>query len=334
MAEEAKIEVDPSTTSDNQDEKKTESSSVERETEEDLLAVVEKAMNPPKEAESHSEDEVKDGEQEEQQVETQAETLSEATEKDESSDKAEEEENAKLPFHNHPRFKKVIKERKEAKEQLELARKDQEEYRKITTFLEANNLTADEAAQGFQIMAMMKSSPMDAIKALEPYMSSLKEATGQTLSEEIREKVDQGYMDEDVGKELSMARAENERLKKLNESQSQQKDLEQQRQNINQLATAVTDWENKIAQTDPDYSRIEKEVNDRVRVKVMEAGRPQTQEQALKIAQEAYDEVKGRHVSTKTPIKATQGGKLGGTPMPEPKSLMDVVEMALNSSSS
>ena len=175
---------------------------------------------------------------------------------------------------------------------------------------------------------------MDAIKALEPYMSSLKEATGQTLSEEIREKVDQGYMDEDVGKELSMARAENERLKKLSESQSQQKDLEQQRQNINQLATAVTDWENKIAQTDPDYSRIEKEVNDRVRVKVMEAGRPQTQEQALKIAQEAYDEVKGRHVSTKTPIKATQGGKLGGTPMPEPKSLMDVVEMALNSSSS
>ena len=133
-------------------------------------------------------------------------TLSEATEKDESSNKAEEEENAKLPFHNHPRFKKSSKNGK-AKEQLELARKDQEEYRKITTFLEANNLTADEAAQGFQIMAMMKSSPMDAIKALEPYMSSLKEATGQTLSEEIREKVDQGYMDEDVGKELSMAKS-------------------------------------------------------------------------------------------------------------------------------
>tara|TARA_B100000963_G_scaffold360543_1_gene391808 strand:+ start:286 stop:1290 length:1005 start_codon:yes stop_codon:yes gene_type:complete len=334
MAEEAKIEVDPSTTSENQDEKKSESSSVERETEEDLLAVVEKAMNPPKEAESHSEDEVKDGEQEEQQVETQAETLSEATEKDESPDEAEEEENAKLPFHNHPRFKQVIKERKEAKEQLELARKDQDEYKKITSYLEANNLTADEAAQGFQIMAMMKSSPTEAIKALTPYMNSLQEATGQTLSDDIREKVDQGYMDEDIGKELSMARAENERLKKLNESQSQQQDLAKQRQNIDQLANAVTEWENKIAQTDPDYSRIEKEVNDRVRVKVLEAGRPETQEQALKIAQEAYNEVKGRHVTTKTPIKATQGGKLGGTPMPEPKSLMDVVEMALTGSSS
>lgn len=333
MAEEAKIEVDPSTTSENQDEKKTESSSVERETEEDLLAVVEKAMNPPKEAESHSEDEVKDGEQEEQQVETQAETLSEATEKDESSDKAEEEENAKLPFHNHPRFKQVIKERKEAKEQLELARKDQDEYKKITSYLEANNLTADEAAQGFQIMAMMKSSPTEAIKALEPYMASLKEATGQTLSDDIRDKVDQGYMDEDIGKELSMARAENERLKKLNESQLQQQTLEKQRQNINKLADVVTEWENKIAQTDPDYSRIEKEVNDRVRVKVLETGRPETEEQALKIAQEAYNEVKGRHVTTKTPIKATQGGKLGGTPIPEPKSLMDVVEMALNGSS-
>ena len=333
MAEEAKIEVDPSTTSANQDENKTESSSVERETEEDLLAVVEKAMSLPKEAESHSEDEVKDGKQEEQQVESQAETLSEATEKDESSDKAEEEENAKLPFHNHPRFKKVIKERKEAKEQLELARKDQAEYRKITNFLEASNLSADEAAEGFKIMAMMKSSPTDALKALEPYMTNLQKFTGETLSDDIREKVDQGYMDEDIAKELSIARAENERLKKANQTQLQQQEIGKQKEHINKLAMAVSDWENKIAQTDPDYSRIEKEVNDRVKVKVLEVGRPQTEEQALKIAQEAYDEVKGRHITTKSPIKATQGGKLGGTPMPEPKSLMDVVEMALNGSS-
>ena len=333
MAEQAEMELDPSTNSENQDEQKAESSAVERETEEDLLAVVEKAMSPPKDTESHSEDEVKDGNQEEQQVETQAETLSEATEKDENSDQAEEEDNSKLPFHNHPRFKQVIKERKEAKEQLELARKDQDEYKKITSYLEANNLSADEAAQGFQIMAMMKSSPTDALKALEPYMNSLKEATGQTLSNDIREKVDQGYMDEDIGKELSMAKAENEHLKKMNQSQSQQQQQEKQRQNINQLANAVTEWENKIAQTDPDYSRIEKEVNDRVRVKVLDAGTPQTQEQALKIAQEAYDEVKGRHITTKNPIKTTSGGKLGGTPMPEPKNLMDVVEMALQNSS-
>ena len=135
MAEEAKIEVDPSTTSDNQDEKKTESSSVERETEEDLLAVVEKAMNPPKEAESHSEDEVKDGEQEEQQAETQAETLSEATEKDESSDKAEEEENAKLPFHNHPRFKKSSKNGKKLKSNLNWLERIKKSTGKLLLFL-------------------------------------------------------------------------------------------------------------------------------------------------------------------------------------------------------
>ena len=64
MAEQAEMELDPSTNSENQDEQKAESSAVERETEEDLLAVVEKAMSPPKETESHSEDEVKDGESE------------------------------------------------------------------------------------------------------------------------------------------------------------------------------------------------------------------------------------------------------------------------------
>ena len=82
------------------------------------------------------------------------------------------------------------------------------------------------------------------------------------------------------------------------------------------------------------YKLIENEVNDRVRVMVMEKGQPQTNEQAISIAEEAYKEVKGRHGSrSKNPIKATQGGKLGGTPMPEPKSLEDVIDMVLSGSS-
>ena len=114
----------------------------------------------------------------------------------------------------------------------------------------------------------------------------------------------------------------------------QRQQLEQQKQNFNSLASAVTEWEKKLVQTDPDYKTLENEVNDRVRVLVMEKGQPQTNEQAISIAEEAYKEVKGRHGSrAKNPIKATQGGKLGGTPMPEPKSLTDVIDMVLSGSS-
>lgn len=327
-------ELDPSTNSENQDDQKTDSSAVESETEEELLAVIENAIDPQTDTESQSEDEVKDGSQEEQsEAETKAEESSEEPKSSEES--SNEEEEAKLPpFHNHPRFKQVTKERKEALEQLELAKKDQEEYQKITGFLSKNNLSADEAAQGFQIMALMKSNPGEALKALEPYMSQLQTATGQVLPDDIREKVEQGYMDEDIGKDLSVAKAENERLKKQLESFGQQQQAEAQKQNFNSLANAVTEWETKTAQTDPDYKLIENEVNDRVRVMVMEKGQPQTNEQAISIAEEAYKEVKGRHGSrSKNPIKATQGGKLGGTPMPEPKSLTDVIDMVLSGSS-
>ena len=45
-------ELDPSTNSENQDDQQTESSSVESETEEELLAVIENAIDPQTETES------------------------------------------------------------------------------------------------------------------------------------------------------------------------------------------------------------------------------------------------------------------------------------------
>ena len=65
---------------------------------------------------------------------------------------------------------------------------------------------------------------------------------------------------------------------------------------------------------------------------VRERGRPNTSEDAVAIAQEAYETVTKRHqnrMGVKRPIRSLSGGKLGGSPVPEPKSLMDAVQNAL-----
>ena len=65
---------------------------------------------------------------------------------------------------------------------------------------------------------------------------------------------------------------------------------------------------------------------------VRERGRPETPEDAVAMAQEAYDTVTKRHQSrmgVKRPIRSLSGGKLGGSPVPEPKSLLEAVQNAM-----
>jgi|13_taG_2_1085334.scaffolds.fasta_scaffold06908_2 hypothetical protein len=314
MAEEAE-ELKPSIDSENdQDEQAAQSSSAESETEEDLLSVVQDAMMSSEDADSQSDEETEEDDEE-------GEYLASDDESDEESDESFDD----VPFHKHPRFKEVINQRNEYK-------KSADEYDKITGFLSANDLSAEEAAQGFQIMALMKNDPKGALDALYPYVKNLSLATGQTLPDDIRNKVDDGYLDEDAARELSVARSENQRLQQQMEQTSQRQAAQQQTEQLNQLAATVTDWETQTRQSDPDYDLKEAEIDDRVRVLVAERGRPQTPQQAVEMAREAYDAVNQRFAQrfgNKRPMKTASGGKLGGTPTPEPNTLMEAVQAAL-----
>ena len=230
-----------------------------------------------------------------------------------------------VPFNKHPRFKKLIDERNEYKH-------GHEQYSQISGFLRENNLSAEEAATGFQIMSLIKNDPPEAIKALAPYLQELALATGQTLPDDIREKVDDGFLDEDSGRELAQARAEAQRQQQKNEQLLAQRDQAVGANQLNVLAEAVTDWEERTKASDPDYDLKADEIDDRVKVLISERGRPQTVDQAIELANEAHSLVTERYkarFANKRPIKTASGGKLGGTPVPEASSLMEAVQNAL-----
>lgn len=314
-------ELETSTDSETQDELALEAeqeaptSSADSETEEDLLSVVQSAIegDETEEAESQSV-EVEEGDFDEDEADPLA-----ASDED---DDGEVSDRGPVPY---DRFQKVISQKNEYKE-------GHRQYQQITSYLAGNNINSEEASTGLQIMALMKNDPQKALEALTPYMETLRQLTGEAMPEDIRERVDDGYMDEDAGKELARARAEANRLKQTNDRVQEQQVQAQSAQHLETLAQTVTAWEMQTRQQDPDFDLKQDEIDDRVRVLVAERGRPDTDEAAIALANEAYKTVNDRfkqRTVTKKPMKTASGGKLGGTPTPEPNSLLEAVRNAM-----
>ena len=313
MVDETELEQPSTAPVQNQDEQ-AQSSSAESETENELLSVVQSAI---------TEDDVEetDSQSDEVEYDEEGETLEAVSDEDTEADESFED----VPFNKHPRFKQLIEERNEYKY-------GHQQFEQISNYLRENSLSAEEAADGFRIMALMKSKPEEAVIALQPYLQQLALATGQTLPDDIRSKVDDGYMDEETGRELAQVRAEKARQEAINDRLVSERDQAQGVNQLNILADAVTNWEERTRSSDPDYDLKADEIDDRVRVLVSERGRPQTVDSAIELAKEAYAEVNERQKArfgNKRPMKTASGGKLGGTPVPEASSLMEAVQNAL-----
>tara|TARA_B100000941_G_C28468882_1_gene535232 strand:- start:234 stop:1214 length:981 start_codon:yes stop_codon:yes gene_type:complete len=298
------------------------SSSTESETEDDLLSVVQSAIDSKESEETDSQSDKK--EETEQDVEPDS-----TQETEETPPAAAEESLDNVPLHLQPRFKEVIAEKNSYKH-------GHEQYSKIQSYLKEMKLTAEETAQGLTIMGLMKNDPKQALEQLKPIIDNLQIATGERLPDDIKQKVEEGYLDEESAQELSMSRAEAINVKNQNQQLvNEQQEMARQDQ-LDEIGNAVTAWEENARQNDPDFDLKQDEVDDRVSALVRQFGRPNTIEEATDMAQTALDQVNERYTkrnSYKKPIRSLSGGKLGGSPVPEPKSLLEAVQNAMASGS-
>lgn len=230
------------------------------------------------------------------------------------------------PFHKHPRFKKLIRERNEFRSRAT-------QYDQITDFMDKNQLTAEEVAQGFQVMAMMKTGdPAQAYEALRRITDNLALAAGHRLPDDLAEKVEQGYIDQETAQDLWRKQFKAERTATLAATENQRFRQQEQQSAFNTIAEAVTAWEESVRESDPDYELKADLIDDRVRALVAAKGKPRNTDEALAYAQDAYKTVSERLKSVrgvKQPLRTTVGGKVSGTPLPEPKSLLDVIQNTL-----
>lgn len=243
-----------------------------------------------------------------------------ATSDEAAKDKPKTEAGEKLPFHNHPRWKEVQSELKEAKPAAE-------EYRKITTYMQSNGLTSQEVAEGFQIMALMKNNPAEAHKRISEYKSRLDLYVGEKLPDPIREKVDNGSIDPETAKEYATLLAQQQ----LTQQRSEYAQAEYARQAQDGMRSAVVNWEQQKKSKDPEWSTKEALITDRVR-SLMASEQPNTAEQAVALVERAYSQITDqlrKIAPQRTPINPVRSTMSSATATASPKSLKEAIMRGL-----
>lgn len=235
-----------------------------------------------------------------------------------------EESDEELPFHKHPRFQALVREKN-------ANAADAKEFRAIGAYMSEQNLSADEVDTGFAIMAAIKNDPRKALEMLAPTIQALQLAAGETLSPEVAKLVEDGEMTEAAALELSRTRADlalqTERTKQTAE-QSRNHAAAQSHQHI---VDAVTTWEAKVAASNPDYAALKAIVFTNIRLANLTTPAT-TPAEALAIADAALkaakESVKG-FTPSRPEVKAPTAALSATKATTAPRSLADVIRAAV-----
>jgi hypothetical protein len=249
-----------------------------------------------------------------------------------SKNEVKPEDDEKLPFHKHPRFQSVIREKNAFKAEAETYKEDATQFRAISDYMTQTGLTPDEVNQGFEIMAALRNDPLKAREMLMKTIEPLNILAGETLPDDVNQMVEDGDISQAAAKELAMARSRIAIQEHQQKEALKNQSAISERNTHQQITSAVETWEQQVAARDPDYEAKKALVFKNIRLAHMErpARNPQEAvaiaEAALKDATEMLSSVMPKRVAMKQPV-STQSASHA---KPQPKSLSDAVALALN----
>jgi len=170
---------------------------------------------------------------------------------------ADKEDDKPPPFHEHPRWKKVVGERDEAKRQVQELTADAVSFRQVRDYMASNSLTADEVKQGFAIMAALKNNPAQAWEMLQPTIHGLGVFLGHDLPADLKQKVEEGMVDEATARETARLRNVSQFEQQRSQAQVQRQQQSANEQHMTRVAGSVDQWVAAQAGSDPDFKRVE-----------------------------------------------------------------------------
>lgn len=250
----------------------------------------------------------------------------------ETAEKSEAEDYSDVPFHKHPRFQQLLRDRNESKQ-------DAERYRNVQSFIDQNHLSAEEAADGLMIFGLMKTNPAEAWRLAKPTIQNLLIAAGEVLPNDLQARVRNGEMSQAAAMEVSRSRASVQSIQ-ASQTYTQQRDAQrQQEQSHNAIITAGDNWERDRRAKDPNFeAKIEPFKREMAYIQHSE-GKPRTPEAMVDQFNRAYRAVSGvanpSVIAPKAPIRAARsivpvsGGKVATPTKPQAMSTLDIIERRL-----
>lgn len=180
------------------------------------------------------------------------ESAAEAEPEDEEEDAEDkgtlsDEEKKLLSAKTQRRIQKLARQRDDLKEPAERARN-------LDSFMQTHGISPADAKGAFEVLALMRTNPAEALNRLRNLSYELSLSLGETLPQDIKAKVDAGTIDEATGKELAIARAKANGFKQTAETLTAETREQQVAAFKSQVSQEVSAWEKQIAARDPDFA--------------------------------------------------------------------------------
>lgn len=220
---------------------------------------------------------------EEQTPEEQTET-EEVVEAEKTIDKPEDE---KIPFNTHPRFKELVQEKNQYKQEVEITKPLAEQAKVTNEFLRDNQITPQEYQSALQYLMLLRKDPVQAFKMLQPTYEQLATLSGERLPADLQAKVASGILSNEDAVELSKARAQ----QTYAQWRGQQQQTAGQQSQVELVGSTIGTWASTKQSIDPDFkpgSPLWEQVD--LRIKSMPVFR--TPQEAMAGSEKAYTEAK------------------------------------------
>lgn len=240
-----------------------------------------------------------------------------------------------VAFHKHPRFQHLIRERNSYRE-------DAVRYNNVQTFIDQHGLSAPEAADGLEIMGLMKTNPQKAWELLRPRVQNLLIAAGEVLPDDLAKRVDGGEMSRDAALEVSRARASVASQAARQQFDQQRTETRQQTEHVQSLVSTAAAWETDRRLKDPNFDAKMPRIQEKIAFLHATEGKPKDVAGVKDQLKRAYDAV-NKEIPAATPtryapqqrkpaIRPVNGGQVAGNARPEVNSTVDLIRNVVSQS--
>ncbi len=205
-------------------------------------------------------------------------------------------------------------------------------------YLQRNQLTPEDANTLLGVGAALRRGDYQGfLDGVMPYVTVSQEALGQRINPDLQRQVDDGTIDEATARELTRTRHRAVQAEARLQDANRVMTSAEQTQQVTYVRAAVDQWEAGIRQRDPDYAQISGAVRRTAQGLMQERGTPRIAQEAVALAQAAYDEVKTTFVRMQPAPRATRLTPSSihvatGTPNASPQNMKEAVLQALASS--
>lgn len=228
-----------------------------------------------------------------------------------------------VPFHKHPRFKQLLTQR-------DTFREDAGRYQNVQGFLDTHGLTGEEAANGLTVFAQAKVDPAGAFQALKPWLQDLLHRAGETLPNDLEQRVQNGEFSREAAMEINRSRAKVSSVEAQQSFAAQRATRQAETERVNSMTGAASEWEADRRLKDPNFEAKFVPLQKEVAYIQLQEGKPKdavgVKDQLVRAYKAVNESLRPatQPASRKQALRPVNGGQVASV-QSKPESTLDII---------